>query len=103
MTIQSSPVHQYTQGWPVDSGPLAALARLRLHNPSDGQPSWLRLPTVHVDTQGRTVYICRPRYMHQEGMRQLAALSFEGYLVGVEPSNKTELKIRLIVIGGNDA
>lgn len=87
-------------GWPADRGPLRTLHQLGLIQDPHILPAFAKYPKVWTDSNGKTVFKASPKVLDQNTLRLLAALSFEGYEVAVNPGNALgEMHLTMTVTG----
>lgn len=83
-----------TDGWPADRGPLKILHELGLVSDPQRRPIWLHYPKVHTTPSGIPTYTATCKFLTQDGLRSLAALTLEGWDVFVRPTaNEIEMKV----------
>jgi hypothetical protein len=88
------PCETKTDGWPTDTGPLHTLHQLGLTPWAGYRPIWLHYPKVRT-SNGRTFYTGSSRFLFNEGIRALAALSLENYTVKIFPAGPDQLEFRI--------
>lgn len=69
--------------WPTDSGPLLDLHAVGLLPDVDAQPAWLRYAKTLTDSAGGVTYKGSAQHVSGEGLRALAALTFEAWAVSI--------------------
>lgn len=85
-----------TNGWPDDTGPFQTLHDLGIL-PHDAQrPTYLNYRKVLTSPAGALIYKCSCKTLDRDGLRLLAALTFENWNVSMtSPSGTAELDIRI--------
>lgn len=75
--------------WPTHKGPRSTLAALGLIDP-ESRLDWTRRSSFRDYADG-TMYLTHPNFIRTDGIRHLAALSFEGYetRIGVHDKSLT--------------
>lgn len=86
-----------TDGWPVNTGPLRTLERLGLHSGPERIPRWLLGPMT-LDTGTSHVYVGSCKFVNKDGLRALAALTFESWNVHLKPSPDGTIRIKITAI-----
>ena len=84
-------------GWPADRGPLKALHELGLIPDPNVQPSWVGQARWHPNPKlpDRPTYRGTSRFLNQNGIRHLAALTLEGWEVFINPLNHNTVEYKI--------
>ena len=83
-----------TIGWPEDHGPLKTLCALGLVTTATGWPKWLRQPRHITTATDGTIYRASPLFLNGSALRDLAALTFEGWHVSaMNRQESIEIKV----------
>lgn len=84
---------QTNADWPADRGPFKTLTDLGLRK-SGLHPGWARKMRVK-ELYEKTAYRARPLFLKSDAIRQLAALTFEGYEVEITTAEDGELALSI--------
>jgi len=79
----------HVDGWPTDSGPLHVLHSIGLLQDLGRRPVWIHWPKTITDSSGAITYRGSAQFLNALGLRSLAALTLEGWLVTVKPTDDT--------------
>ena len=80
-------------GWPVDTGPLRTLQDIGIIPEGSNRLTWAS-DSRTLTTNGRTTYKALCMFMNKQALRELAALTFEGWNVNVEASG---FKLKVVI------
>ncbi|PXA71868.1 hypothetical protein [Cryobacterium arcticum] len=80
-------------GWPADTGPLRTLQDIGIIPEGSNRLTWAS-DSRTLTTNGRTSYKALCKFMNKQALRELAALTLEGWNVNVEASG---LKLKVVI------